>query len=270
MDADAFRGDRYLRASAYHLLGWAIVGVAATLPLYLAVCGQIWPQLWQWLYRLALLGAGLIWSFVCERRALKICGAPSVPARVGVARLILVVVAVAASATLLLVAHSAQYIAAVWLAAVAVALAALGCWTLPLYRASAALLAAAALLAFSLAQGDPSLERLLSIACVWNGSLAIVVIPCAVVLHRHHLLRVDDNSSKVRPRAVCAVLAPSRPSRRRRWRTSRRPSSDPRRAAAATVAQRNQRQHASLHLQLFAAGTGQTGAKPFAGLGRFG
>jgi len=192
VDADTFRGDRYLRASAYHLLGWAIVGLAATLPLYLAVCGQIWPQLWQWLYRLVLLGAGLVWSFVCERRALKICGTPSVPARAGVAGLILVVVAVAAAATLLLVAQAAQYIAAVWLAAVALALAALG-WTLPLYRASAALLAAAAVLAFSLALRDPSLERLLSIACVWNGSLAIVAIPCALLVNRHYLWRFDAN-----------------------------------------------------------------------------
>lgn len=192
MDADAFRGDRYLRASAYHLLGWAIVGLGLTLPFYLSIFDQVWPTPWQWFYRITLVGAGVIWSFVSERRALKIAGPATAPPRRGGVRLGAALLTLSALASVVLLAvGAAKYMVALWLLAGAAVLAALGWPMVPLYAASAAALAACGLVALALAALVPGAQTPPSVVLVWSAVLAVVVIPCAVAVARHYLWRFD-------------------------------------------------------------------------------
>ena len=74
MTAEAFRRDRFLRATGYNFYVWGAVNLLVTLPLLAALRGAPWPAWAAGLFPIALIVAGIFLSGLNDNRVAKLCG----------------------------------------------------------------------------------------------------------------------------------------------------------------------------------------------------
>jgi hypothetical protein len=72
--AEAFRRDKYLRATGYNFYVWAAVNLLVTWPLYSALAGNPWPNWLAAIYPVGLIGLGIVLSVLNDSRVQKMCG----------------------------------------------------------------------------------------------------------------------------------------------------------------------------------------------------
>jgi hypothetical protein len=77
MTPEAFRKDKYLRASGYNFYVWAVVNLLVVWPLFDALRARPWPALLALLLPIALIGGGIFVCVLNDNRVQKMCGDPS-------------------------------------------------------------------------------------------------------------------------------------------------------------------------------------------------
>jgi hypothetical protein len=77
MTPEAFRKDKYLRASGYNFYVFAVVNLLVTLPLFAAVNGEPWPDWLAGLFPIAVLVIGFFCATLNDNRVQKIYGEPN-------------------------------------------------------------------------------------------------------------------------------------------------------------------------------------------------
>lgn len=77
MSAEAFRKDKYLRASGYNFYVWAVVNLLVTWPLYAALGGHPWPPLLALFFPIALIASGFFLAVLNDNRVAKMYGEAS-------------------------------------------------------------------------------------------------------------------------------------------------------------------------------------------------
>ena len=146
MTAEAFRRDRYLRASGYNFYVWGAVNILVTLPLLAAIAGARWPAWAEAFFPIGMIVAGVVLAGLNENRVAKLVG-PAAETPVVDAALLwgpLFLLAIAFT-VIFLVRGPAAYVQPLWMGVIGAGYLAWGSFTIVEFRWLGGLLVAAAL-----------------------------------------------------------------------------------------------------------------------------
>jgi hypothetical protein len=160
---EAFRRDRFLRATGYNFYVWGAVNLLVTLPLLASLRGAPWPAWAAGLFPVAVIVAGVFLSGLNDNRVAKLCGEAAEVPIVDAARLWGPLFLLAFVFTAIFIARGpAAYVQPLWMAVIGAGYLAWGSFTVAEFRWLGRLLLAAAVVSGlaidpgALAPGAPS------------------------------------------------------------------------------------------------------------------
>jgi len=200
MTPEAFRKDKYLRASGYNFYVWAVVNLLVTWPLFAALAGRPWPDWMAGLFPIVLIIGGIFVCVLNDNRVQKMCGDPS-PQPIVEAGAIwgpIFLIGLAFSVTFA-VRGPAAYIQPTWLLLVGAAYWIWGSFAVPEFRRlGQALIAAGFVAGLSINPSEVG-PRLASSSAllIWVVFMSVLWIPFGAYINRKyvHSLRAAEKVS---------------------------------------------------------------------------
>ena len=190
MTAEAFRRDRFLRATGYNFYVWGAVNLLVTLPLLAALRGEPWPAWAAGLFPIALIVAGIFLSGLNDNRVAKLCGEAAEVPVVDAARLWGPLFVLAFGFTAIFIARGpAAYVQPLWMGVIGAGYLAWGSFTVAEFRWLGWLLLAAAVVSGlaidpgALAPGAPSPFAL----GVWIVVTGLIWFPFGAYVNRKYV-----------------------------------------------------------------------------------
>jgi len=190
MTPEAFRKDRYLRATGYNFFVWAAVNLLVTLPLFSALGGRPWPDWLGLVYPIALIATGIFLCVLNDNRVQKMVGDPAPVPVVEAGSIWLPVLLLGILFTVLFVARGpVAFVQPLWLLLVGTGYLQWGNFTIREFRLFGAVLIAAGVVAgfavrpAEIAAGMPSLRALV----VWVVFMSAAWVPFGAYINRKYV-----------------------------------------------------------------------------------
>jgi hypothetical protein len=196
---EAFRKDRYLRATGYNFYVFAVVNLVVTVPLFAAVNGKPWPDWLALVWPIAAIVAGVVVAGLNDNRVQKMVGEPSPQPAVEAGHLWGPVFLLGLLLTALLVVRGpVAYVQPLWLLLVGAAYMQWGNFTIREFRLFGLVLVIAGTVSGfgirpTVLPGLPSRSALM----VWVVFMGLLWFPFGAYINRKyvHDLRTDPASS---------------------------------------------------------------------------